>query len=119
MPTGSYFADWVLPQVQASLDDKYPAHSVRTTLKDRLQRAAVGAIRGVGTGGAQVALVAMRPDGRVVAMVGAPATRSGASSVLNLTSCVNATTPVVPLRQTASSAELWLGPLPRSEIAPT
>jgi penicillin-binding protein 1A len=70
LPTGSYFADWVLPQVQASLNAKYPAHTVVTTLEDRLQRAAVSAIRGVGTGGAQVALVVMRPDGRVVAMVG-------------------------------------------------
>jgi penicillin-binding protein 1A len=70
VPTGSYFADWVLPQVQATLNDKYPAHVVRTTLEDRLQRAAAGAIRSVGTGGAQVALVAMRRDGRVVAMVG-------------------------------------------------
>jgi penicillin-binding protein 1A len=70
VPTGSYFADWVLPEVQASLNDKYPAHVVRTTLEDRLQRAAASAIRSVGTGGAQVALVAMRPDGRVVAMVG-------------------------------------------------
>jgi penicillin-binding protein 1A len=60
----------VLPQVQATLNDKYPAHVVTTTLEDRLQRAAVSAIRSVGTGGAQVALVAMRPDGRVVAMVG-------------------------------------------------
>jgi penicillin-binding protein 1A len=70
LPTGSYFADWVLPQVQATLNDKYPAHVVRTTLEDRLQRAAVSAIRAAGTGGAQVALLAMRRDGRVVAMVG-------------------------------------------------
>ena len=40
VPTGSYFADWVMPQVQATLNDKYPAHVVRTTLEDRLQRAA-------------------------------------------------------------------------------
>ena len=70
VPTGSYFADWVFDQAEASLDDKYPTHSIRTTLEDRLQREAVNAIRSVGTGGAQVALVAMRPDGRVVAMVG-------------------------------------------------
>src|SRR4029079_6352424 len=70
VPSGSYFADWVLPQVQASLNDKYPAHVLTTTLEDRLQRAAVSAIRSVGIGGAQVALVAMRRDGRVVAMVG-------------------------------------------------
>ena len=67
VPTGSYFADWVMPQVQATLNDKYPAHVVRTTLEDRLQRAAVSAIRSVGTGGAQVALVAMHRDGRIAA----------------------------------------------------
>jgi penicillin-binding protein 1A len=70
VPTGSYFADWVFPQAEAALNDKYPTHSLTTTLEDRLQRQAVAAIRSVGTGGAQVALVAMRPDGRVVAMVG-------------------------------------------------
>ena len=70
MPTGSYFADWVAPQVAARIDYKYPAHTIRTTLEDRLQRHAVGAIRKIGTGGAQVALVAMRRDGRIVAMVG-------------------------------------------------
>jgi penicillin-binding protein 1A len=70
LPSGSYFADWLFPQAEAALDDKYPRHTLRTTLEDRLQREAASAIRGVGTGGAQVALVAMRPDGRVVAMVG-------------------------------------------------
>src|SRR5690606_37184959 len=45
-------------------------HRVVTTLEDRLQREAARAIRSAGLGGAQVALVAMRPDGRVVAMVG-------------------------------------------------
>lgn len=70
LPRGSYFADWVMPQVKATLDDKYPAQSVRTTLEDRLQREAVAAIRAGGVGGAQVALVSMRRDGRVVAMVG-------------------------------------------------
>jgi len=70
LPSGSYFADWVFPQADAALDHKYPALSLVTTLEDHLQREAVNAVRGVGTGGAQVALVAMRRDGRVVAMVG-------------------------------------------------
>jgi penicillin-binding protein 1A len=70
VPSGSYFADWAFSQAEAALDDKYPTHLLRTTLEDRLQREAVAAIRNVGTGGAQVALVAMRRDGRVVAMVG-------------------------------------------------
>jgi penicillin-binding protein 1A len=70
LPSGSYFADWAFPQAEAALDDKYPAHVIRTTLEDRLQRDAVSAIRGAGLGGAQVALVAMRRDGSVVAMIG-------------------------------------------------
>jgi penicillin-binding protein 1A len=70
VPSGSYFADWAFSQAEAALDNKYPTHMLRTTLEDRLQREAVTAIRNVGTGGAQVALVAMRRDGRVVAMVG-------------------------------------------------
>ena len=43
---------------------------VRTTLDRGLQRLAVRAVDRAALGGAQVALVAMRPDGRVVAMVG-------------------------------------------------
>src|SRR5690606_31104204 len=50
------------------------------TLEDRLQRQAVAAIRAAGIGGAQVALVAMRRDGSVVAMVGG---KSYASSPYN------------------------------------
>jgi penicillin-binding protein 1A len=70
LPGGSYFADWVFPQADAALDDKYRTHSLVTTLEDRLQREAVNAIHSAGTGGAEVALVAMRRDARVVAMVG-------------------------------------------------
>ena len=80
VPSGSYFADWVFPQAEAQLDERYPTHAITTTLVDRLQRDAVAAIRSVGTGGAQVALVAMRPDGSVVAMVGG---NSYASSPFN------------------------------------
>jgi len=43
---------------------------VRTTLDRDLQRLAVRAVGRAAVGDAQVALVAMRPDGRVVAMVG-------------------------------------------------
>ena len=43
---------------------------VETTLDADLQRLAVRAISGASIGDAQAALVAMRPDGRVVAMVG-------------------------------------------------
>ena len=70
VPSGTYFADWVMPAAEAVLERRESQHSVVTTLEDRLQKQAARAIRSAGTGGAQVALVAMRRDGRVVAMVG-------------------------------------------------
>ena len=70
VPSGTYFADWVLPEAKSLISDPYGVRTVRTTLEARLQRAAEQAIRRAGVGNAQVALVAMRPDGRVVAMVG-------------------------------------------------
>lgn len=69
IPAGTYFADWVLSELGRS-EPRYGEQRIQTTLEDRLQRQAASAIRSVGTSGAQVALVAMRPDGRVVAMVG-------------------------------------------------
>ena len=70
VPTGTYFADWVFPQARAQADRAAGSRTVRTTLESDLQRHAVNAVGRAGLGGAQVALVAMRPDGRVVAMVG-------------------------------------------------
>ncbi|MBV9881509.1 MAG: transglycosylase domain-containing protein [Sphingomonadaceae bacterium] len=70
VPTGTYFADWVLPQAADLTDDGYGQRHVQTTLEGDLQRLAVRSIRRAGLGRAQAALVAMRLDGRVVAMVG-------------------------------------------------
>lgn len=71
VPTGTYFADWVVQQAeQASEDGEYGERTLRTTLEGDLQRLAVNTVRRAGLGRAQVALIAMRPDGRVVAMVG-------------------------------------------------
>ena len=70
VPTGTYFADWVLPQASELSDDGYGQRLVQTTLEGDLQRLAVRTIRRAGLGRAQAALVAMRLDGRVVAMVG-------------------------------------------------
>ena len=71
VPTGTYFADWVIQQAEeASEDGEYGERTLRTTLEGDLQRLAVNTVRRAGLGRAQVALVAMRPDGRVVAMVG-------------------------------------------------
>ncbi len=70
VPTGTYFADWVLPMARARGEAGYGDEEVQTTLESRLQKIALQTVRRGGLGGAQVALVAMRPDGRVVAMVG-------------------------------------------------
>ena len=70
VPTGTYFADWVLPMARARGDAGYGDQEVQTTLESRLQKLALQSVRRAGLGRAQVALVAMRPDGRVVAMVG-------------------------------------------------
>jgi penicillin-binding protein 1A len=70
VPTGTYFADWVIPQASENADGPYGERMVLTTLEGDLQRIAVRTVRRAGLGGAQAALVAMRLDGRVVAMVG-------------------------------------------------
>ncbi len=70
VPTGTFFADWVTPAAQKAFEADFGEVRVRTTLDADLQRIAVRAINNAGVGGAQSALVAMRPDGRVVAMVG-------------------------------------------------
>ena len=69
VPTGSYFADWVTPYAQQAQPPDFGEVKVRTTLDWTLQRIAERAVSRVPPG-AQAALVAMRPDGRVVAMVG-------------------------------------------------
>jgi penicillin-binding protein 1A len=71
VPTGTYFADWVLPSARAADESEaYGAREVQTTLSSKLQKLALQTVRGAGLGNAQVALVAMHPDGRVLAMVG-------------------------------------------------
>jgi len=76
LPVGGYFADWAAPQVKQALDAQYGRVQVRTTLDTRLQRRAERAVRawldgpGRRQGATQAALVAMRPDGAIVAMVG-------------------------------------------------
>ena len=70
LPTGTYFADWAMPQARAVAEESYGAQEVKTTLDARLQKIARSAIAGAPLGRAQVALVAMRPNGEVVAMIG-------------------------------------------------
>jgi penicillin-binding protein 1A len=76
LPTGSYFADWVFPQAKAMFENTYGETVVRTTLDTDLQARAERILRaaldrdGKSLNVTQGAIVAMRPDGRVVAMVG-------------------------------------------------
>ncbi|WP_010544927.1 PBP1A family penicillin-binding protein [Sphingomonas elodea] len=70
LPNGTYFADWVLPEARDRAGGVATEQTVTTTLDTRLQTAAERVIKSAGLGKVQVALVAMRPDGRVVAMVG-------------------------------------------------
>jgi len=70
LPTGTYFADWALPEARRLTRTSYSSQTVRTTLDSRLQTAARHAVERAPLGHAQVALVAMRPDGQVVAMIG-------------------------------------------------
>ena len=71
-----YFADWVADQVPDFVNTAAPALRVETTLMPNLQRAAESIVDarmeedGGKVGATQAALVAMRPDGAVVAMVG-------------------------------------------------
>ncbi|HEX6411021.1 MAG TPA: transglycosylase domain-containing protein [Sphingomicrobium sp.] len=70
IPTGTYFADWVAPEARDAFEADFGEVKVKTTLDADLQRIAVRAVSQAAAGDMQVALVAMRPDGRVVAMVG-------------------------------------------------
>jgi penicillin-binding protein 1A len=76
LPTGSYFADWALPQARAAIGARYGETIVKTTLDPELQEKAETILNdfierdGKVLNITQGALVAMRKDGRVVAMVG-------------------------------------------------
>jgi penicillin-binding protein 1A len=86
LPTGTYFADWIGPEVEKATADSRGQVEIRTTLEAETQKAAVEALTSILAryGGkvhaTQAALVAMRTDGRVVAMVGG---RSYAKSPFN------------------------------------
>ena len=68
--SGTYFADWVLPIARDRAGAVYGEQQIETTLDWRIQRLAEAAVRRAPLGKAQAALVAMKPDGSVVAMVG-------------------------------------------------
>src|SRR5438874_1652691 len=70
LPAGTYFADWVAPSAAKAFESGFGRVEVRTTLDRGLQRLAERAVGRAAIGDAQAALVAMRPNGTVVAMVG-------------------------------------------------
>jgi len=75
LPVGSYFADWVTPQARRAAERAYGEVRVRTTLdselQDRAEKILKRAIeRNRWANVTQGAIIAMRPDGKVVAMVG-------------------------------------------------
>ena len=70
LPAGTYFADWVAPSAAGAFESDFGQVKVQTTLDRTLQRLAERAVTRARLGDGQAALVAMRPDGRVVAMVG-------------------------------------------------
>jgi penicillin-binding protein 1A len=70
IPTGTYFADWALPEARKLAQPGYARQTLTTTLDSRLQNIARNVTARAPLGNAQVALVAMRTNGEVVAMIG-------------------------------------------------
>ena len=76
LPVGTWFADWVSPQAKDAFGARYGEIEVRTTLDARMQKHALRTVQrwlaGEGTrrGAGQAALVAMTPEGEVLALVG-------------------------------------------------
>ena len=70
VPTGTYFADWALPIAREGMERSYSRQTITTTLDARLQHLASRVVARAPLGEAQVALVAMRTNGEVVAMIG-------------------------------------------------
>ncbi len=68
--TRRYFSDWVLERAAGYAGRTGTDLAVETTLDPRLQQLAEAAVATTDTKGAEVALVALRDDGAVLAMVG-------------------------------------------------
>lgn len=76
LPVGTWFADWVSPQAKDAFGAKYGEIEVQTTLDARMQKHALAVVQrwlrreGARRDAGQAALVAMTPDGQVLALVG-------------------------------------------------
>lgn len=69
LPRYAHFTNWIRQEAQNQGYDP-DARIIPTTLDVDIQRAAEAAVNAVNVGDAEVAIVAMRPDGAVLAMVG-------------------------------------------------
>ena len=69
LPRYAHFTNWIRQEAAKQGYDP-DARIIPTTLDVDIQRAAEAAVKSVNVGDAQVAIVAMRPDGAVLAMVG-------------------------------------------------
>jgi penicillin-binding protein 1A len=65
-----YFTDWVLPQLDALIDERTQPLDIWTTIDPGMQRVAIAAINANVPEGAQGAVVTLDRDGAVRAMVG-------------------------------------------------
>lgn len=65
VPAGNWFTDWISRDLAENATGE-----IKTTLDRELQALAERAVSQARLGGAEAALIAIRPDGRVVAMVG-------------------------------------------------
>ncbi|WP_306912279.1 PBP1A family penicillin-binding protein [Rhizobium mesoamericanum] len=101
--SGSWFADWISPQASEIAGSSPGSTTMRTTLVPHLQQIAERVVRnaldreGNAVGASQAALVAMTPDGAVVAMVGG---RDYKASQFNRT--------VTAMRQPGSTFKLFV-----------
>ncbi len=91
-----YFTDWVLTQLETLTDEAVQPIEVMTSLNPRHQQAAEAAVKAQPLAGTQAAIIAMRKDGAVTAMVGG---RDYATSIYNRA--------VVAQRQPGSSWKLF------------
>lgn len=91
-----YFTDWVLTQLETLTDEAVEPLDVTTSLNPRHQAAAEAAAHAQQIGGTQIAILGMRKDGAVTAMVGG---RDYATSIYNRA--------VVARRQPGSSWKIF------------
>ena len=88
--SGSWFADWVMQEARELAGPYRGTIKVRTTMVPRLQVIAEKVVaealarEGAEAGASQAALVAMTPEGAVVAMVGGRDYGKSSSTVLRL-----------------------------------